>query len=132
MVADKNTDPKAHRTAVLGLLVYMAGVFSFGVLPLTPPPNELLPIEIIVGVLALVSAMGLPGKVYPALRLPWTRWAYQMCASTGTFTLLAFLALSDDAPPFVRLVYSLLLAAGALLGYGMYLTEASPKASDHE
>ena len=119
-----------HRPQALitiGLILYAVAIMLFAYAPLLPPPNSLLPVEIMIVVLSALALVGLVGRLVKH-RWPLWKYAYLVVGGVGTLTLLGFVAGEQNAPVWFRLVISMFILSGVVVGFGAHLQYGG----DHE
>lgn len=119
-----------HRPQALitiGLIFYALALAAFAYAPLLPEPNPFLPVEIAIVALSGLSLIGLLGRL---VKHHWPMWrhAYLAIGGVGTLTLFAFVAGEQDAPVWFRLIMSLFILVGVIVGFGAHLQYGG----DHE
>lgn len=104
----------------IGLIFYAVGLALFAYAPLLPEPNVLQPTEIAIVVLSLFSLIGLFGRLLKKHTLLW-KYSYLVIGGVGTLALLAFTAADVDAPFWFKLVMSVFILSGVVVGFGAHL-----------
>lgn len=111
------------RVATLGLMLYSIALAAFAILPLLPPPNPLLAVEVFIAAVALSAAVGLGLRLFlPAGRRErWGHYAYLYTAVAGFATFAAFNLAADEADISIRTVMGLFIGAGMVTSLGAHL-----------
>jgi hypothetical protein len=107
----------ARRAIAAALLIYCAAVFVLTLWPL----DTVTGVEVFVAVLAVLAGIGMAARLL-GLALPGDRYAYLVVGWAGATALGCYLVASAEAD-YVETRTALFMLAGALAGYGAYLSQ---------
>lgn len=111
--------PRVRTVICTALIVYCAGVFTLSVWP----TEDFSLVKGICAALAVFATIGLLAYMSRGFNLPGQDLAYLITGMVGATVFGVYVIHSNDSK-WEQATIGLLLASGAIVGYGAYLAEA--------